>query len=242
MTAQTRAAGFFLLTILLHGLLHGCSNSGRSANVEPDELTPQEPWFCKTGEVSEAWECVQTDRVDSQYQAAPEPEPEPEPMPVPSPEPSLEPMPEPMPVPSPAPASQDTIVSEPSSSLAPSQSIATDESLPKHVRLAYHPAEDTPILDLPKEYWAVQTVALSTKESLETYAMTNSIQGMSAARIAQAGRVFYVLILGVYETKEVAKEALTDLPPAFENSWIRSVGSLQEAMLTADTLTGSNIP
>ena len=102
------------------------------------------------------------------------------------------------------------------------------------MRLAYRPEKAVAIADLPESFWAVQLIALSSKESLEAYARQHGLRGMSAAEISANGKTFYVLLLGIYESKEIAIEASADLGPPFESPWIRSVGSLQKAMLAAE--------
>ena len=95
------------------------------------------------------------------------------------------------------------------------------------------------MLDVPGDFWAVQLIALSTKEDLEAYAERHNLHGMSAAQIAnQEGEVFYILLLGIYESREIAEQAITELPKPFNNPWIRSVASLQSAMLRAEKVAG----
>lgn len=113
---------------------------------------------------------------------------------------------------------------------------AVDPSLPKYLRLAYRPREAVAIIDLPEDFWTVQLIALTSPEALEVYAQKEGLRGMSAAKISANGKLYYVLLLGVYETKANAVEAAEDLGPPFENPWVRSLGSLQRAMLAADRL------
>ncbi|MDH3641017.1 MAG: SPOR domain-containing protein [Gammaproteobacteria bacterium] len=111
---------------------------------------------------------------------------------------------------------------------------------PKHVRLAYRPERPTSLLDVPGTFWTVQLVAVSTKEALEAYARAHQLQGMSAARIAHNGELYYALLLGVYETREIASQATTDLPAPLDDLgvWIRSLGSLQQAIVEGNVLAG----
>lgn len=109
-----------------------------------------------------------------------------------------------------------------------------DSSLPKYIRLAYRPREAIAIADLPEDFWTVQLIALTSTDALETYAQTHGLRGMSAAKVSANGKIYYVLLLGVYETKANAIEASSDLGPPFEKPWIRSIGSLQRAMDAAD--------
>ena len=92
------------------------------------------------------------------------------------------------------------------------------------------------LMDLPTDFFAVQVIALSSKESLEAFASEHQIKGMSAAEVVSGDKVMYVLLLGIYESREIAEEAASGLPPPFESPWIRSIGSLQQAMLAAEKL------
>ncbi len=113
---------------------------------------------------------------------------------------------------------------------------------PKHIQLSYRPEKPVAILDLPKAFWAVQLVALSSKEALEAFAKENNVRGMSAARVWNGQGLFYVLLLGIYETRDRASQAIASLTAPFDtyNPWIRSVGSLQTAMVEADRQSGSS--
>ncbi len=118
-------------------------------------------------------------------------------------------------------------------------SLPVEASLPIHLRLAYRPDKPISLLDLPKEFMAVQLLAVSSKEALQDYARTHGLQGMSAARVAaQAGQLRYVLLLGIYENRELAQRAIKDLPPPLNvlDVWIRPMGSLQQAIIAGDDL------
>ena len=112
----------------------------------------------------------------------------------------------------------------------------TGKRVPKHIQLSYQPDKPVSLLDLPEQFWVVQLVSVSSKEALEKYAREHQLRGMSAARIWSKDQYFYILILGIYETYNNATQAIEDLPPPFDKfpPWIRSVGSLQKAMLEAD--------
>lgn len=224
----------------------GCSTA-TVVNQESANVQARKPWFCQTGEQNEAWNCVKSERL------ARSPEPTQKPpkqvkreMPIQaspvlearlstpneiSAVPAVAPIPAATPGPSPVKAQR-----------TPREATATPETVPKHVRLAYKPKKAVALIDLPADFWAVQLIALSSKEALEAFANTNDIRGMSAARIATGRDLFYVLLLGVYETRALAKDASTDLPPPFDNPWIRSLGSLQKGMLEADRVAGNRTP
>lgn len=112
----------------------------------------------------------------------------------------------------------------------------SDTNVPKHVALAYQPNGPVSLLDLPEDFWAVQLVAVSTREALEAFALEHQLKGMSAAQVASDDDIYYVLLLGIYESFDNAQQAIVDLPPPFDvnQPWIRQLGSLQTAMRAAD--------
>ena len=236
-------------------MLASCSSSTRSTALEPQTSTEREPWFCETGEENEQWQCVQSEALAA--------DPKPTRLPPrrtenPSSTPlaassasgrtfrqSIEPaatVPAAPPVPTsnqprqpaPPPETQQT---EPQVAENPSE-----QNLPKHIALAYRPDKAVSILDLPGDFWAVQLIALSSKEALEEFAKQHNIRGMSAARIAANEKLYFVLLLGIYETRALAEEASAGLPAPFDNPWVRSIASLQAGMQAADALTGTATP
>ncbi len=224
------------LSLVLCALV-GCSGSaGKAPNTPTTRDDDRAGWFCQTAENAEAWECVQ----DSALAANPQPTRKP---PKPAPPPPAPPRgpafaPEPAP---PAPEQEDASRHSDAIDTAPDETAA---ERPKHVRLSYKPDKPMSILELPEDFWAVQLVALSSPEALEEYVARHKMRGMSAARIWDGSKLFYVLLLGIYETREVAEEAITDLPPPFNlhAPWIRSLGSLQRAMVAADEAAGEAAP
>jgi DamX protein len=109
------------------------------------------------------------------------------------------------------------------------------------VRLAYRPPEAVPLTELPRDFYAVQLIAMNTREELEAFVQRHGIEGVSAARVERDDALYYVLLLGIYETLDKARRAVADLPGPFRDTtpWIRPLGSLQSAMARADTLAGS---
>jgi septal ring-binding cell division protein DamX len=110
------------------------------------------------------------------------------------------------------------------------------------VRLAYKPDKPVNIIELPPDLYAVQIVAMSSRDALEDFVSDNRLRGMSAARVANDGQVFYVLLLGIYETAAIANEAIEDIPPPMDklSPWVRRLGSLQHAMIRADEITDNS--
>ncbi len=214
---------------VLLAALAGCSSSATSTpDAGGTSPSAREPWFCQTATNDEQWECVQSETLASNPQPTRKPpQPEPEPLtPRVIPEPVAELPVRPPPAPAPA---------EPK----PVRPARADR--PKHVRLSYKPDKPVSILDLPDDFWAVQLVAVSSPEALEEYVERHKMRGMSAARIWNGEQLFYILLLGIYETRAIAEEATTDLPPPFDlhAPWIRSLGSLKRGMLAADEVVAA---
>lgn len=161
--------------------------------------------------------------VDEPVAAAPVTEP----APAPAPEREPEPIRVDAPAPEPAPVAETV---EPSSG-----------DVPAYQALAYVPEKPTSLLELPPNFWVAQLMAVSSKEFLETYAEEHNLRGLSAARIASGDRLFFVLILGIYDTKDKAQRAITNMPPPYHKykPLLRTLGSLQDAMRKADQMTGS---
>ncbi len=128
-------------------------------------------------------------------------------------------------------------------SAAGGSNVRAADAVPRHVALAYVPAQPTAMLDLPPEYFAVQLIAMNSKQSIESFVHEHQLRGMSAARIEKDSALYFVLILGIYETYDRAFEASRDLPPPLDGvePWIRSLGSLQNAMVRADQLVGNQV-
>jgi septal ring-binding cell division protein DamX len=114
---------------------------------------------------------------------------------------------------------------------------------PRYEQLAYRPSEPTSLLELPNTYWAAQLIALPSRDLLEEYANEHGLNGASAARVAIRDSLFYALLLGIYETKELAEEAIADLPPPFDvdKPWLRSLESLQQAIIEGDEIAGDSV-
>lgn len=123
---------------------------------------------------------------------------------------------------------------------APVPATTEQQEIPRHVALAYTPPEPMMITELPSDFFALQMLAVNTPEEIEAYIKDNRLVGMSGARVENNGDIFYVLIVGIYETYGRADEAAKSLPPPLDDVevWIRPLGSLQQAMLRADEMAG----
>lgn len=111
------------------------------------------------------------------------------------------------------------------------------ENLPLYVRLA-HRLDGAPLLELPSSFYAVQLYAALSRAKVEQLAVDSGLEGMAGARVERDGKVFYVLLAGVYSDRERAMRAERSLPPNIRawKPWVRSLGGLQESMRRADAL------
>ena len=216
------------LLIILGFLIGGCSSTAQQTEIASTTI---KPWFCQSSPDSEEWDCVrseslvrnpkteaikreqrQTQTVDKQISKDSQSVPK-------------------------------KTELEPKETITPTRSPKELDSsdLPAYFRLAYRTEEPVPLLDLPKSFWAVQLIALSNKDALEKYANTSSLVGLSGARVASNGKLLYVLLLGIYETKDLAIQAVASLPDNETRKptpWARSLDSLHKAMISGDYLAG----
>lgn len=243
-----------LLTCLLLLNFAACSSAGKGGATETRQSS--EAWFCQIDETGEGWDCVQ----DDELARSPVPRRLPQP---PAAEPVVEPIVEETPQESaaepvltadsapenPAPAPVENIagadeapvaasaedVAQPSTSPAPSEQ-------PKYLSLAYQPEGQTELTELPADLFVVQLMAMASSEKLTSFLDVNELNDLTAARVEKDGELFYVLILGVYESEAIARDASAELPDALAGTqpWIRKLGSLQIAMIRANDLTTSN--
>jgi len=231
-----------LSIILLCLLTTACASSAKvtdsSSNDDDNAATTDkvgDTWFCQVGESEGAWDCVQDDALAAK----------PTPTRLPTRAERRLPVLAKQEIPYPK-TTKPAAASVSASSAAPRsapQSRGSDEAnLPPHIALSYRPDKPVAILDLPAEFYAVQLVAVSTKGNLEDFASKHKIQGMSAARVWNGDQLFYVLLLGIYETRTNAEAAISSLAPPFDKMkpWVRSLDSLQQSMLQADKVAGTS--
>ncbi len=118
--------------------------------------------------------------------------------------------------------------------------IAPDQ--PKYLSMAYELENQTALTELPADLFVVQLMAMASAEKLASFLDVNELNDLTAARVEKDGELFYVLILGVYESEAIARDASAELPDALAGTqpWIRKLGSLQTAMIRANNLASSN--
>ena len=216
------------LLIVLAFLISGCSTTAQQTDIASTTL---KPWFCQSSDDNEEWDCVRSESLvrNPKTEAIKREQRQAQVVDAEISEDSRS-----------IPTKTDT---EPAKTISPTSSPKNSKSseLPVYFRLAYRTEEPVPLLDLPKSFWAVQLIALSNKDALEKYANASSLVGLSGARVASNGKLLYVLLLGIYESKELARQAVASLPnkEAMKPSpWIRSLDSLHKAMLSGDYLSG----
>jgi len=246
-----------MVLLLLVCIGCGSRNTAPSTQTSDNVDSKDESWFCQVGATDDDWDCVQSEALAASHTPDRLPAPRaqnPAVIDVPDPlsrglnrssdlsrQPSLAPVANSNTA-SPPPPVKPTSQPKPAASAATSSSSSSSKKEPKHVALSYRPDKPTALLDLPSDFWAVQLVAVSSKEALEKWARDNKVIGMSAARIWNGQQMFYILLLGIYETRENAEEAIESLQTPFgdQKPWVRSLGSLQAAMIEADRESGTS--
>jgi len=222
------------------GFLLAFTNTLAAAN--PVEQPDGDGWFCEQGKQTKEWVCLQSESIGSSAETR-ETDPEDSLNPalnlsldvlepvkrdvrplielIESAEPVVEPAIKPRPTPVPA--------------------HSVDPDLPLYVRLSYKPGQAINISQISPTFYVVQLMSLSNKENLEAYFSNHKLLGLSAARVESNEEVLFVLLLGIYENYANAQQASVNMPIELENitPWIRSLDSLQKAMVRADELTGT---
>jgi septal ring-binding cell division protein DamX len=114
---------------------------------------------------------------------------------------------------------------------------------PDWQQLAYRPAHVIPLKDLPSGFYTVQIVAMSSMEALESFRHAHGLDGVLGARIESGGRIFYALLLGVYETLADARAAAAARPASLQSyqPWIRKLDTLKAAVARADALANAAV-
>ncbi|MFK7733845.1 MAG: SPOR domain-containing protein [Pseudomonadales bacterium] len=112
-------------------------------------------------------------------------------------------------------------------------SFAADK--PDYWQHAYKPSQETHVIDLPADMFAVQLIAVSTRKQVEAFVELHNLWDMTAVKVSKAGKPLYVLIPGVYKSRVDAESAVASLPVSVQQlkPWIRPLGGLQQAMRDA---------
>ena len=103
---------------------------------------------------------------------------------------------------------------------------------------AQESATSASLQDLPGDFWAVQLIALNSQTQLRDFMQSTQLDELTGAMIEVNGRTWYVALLGIYENRDLAEQAAAQRPVALQRyePYIRSVASLQAAMIAADPL------
>jgi len=82
----------------------------------------------------------------------------------------------------------------------------------------------------PADMYAVQVVASSSMDQLNFFASQNQLSDEWIAETVVDGKTWFVLMAGVYATKDEAEQALVGLQDLGTDPWIRTIGSVQAVM------------
>ena len=209
------------------GVLSGCAGTtvdDASASRIDAERSVEDDWFCEPGEDG-GWDCVQ----DPSRVANPRPLRLPKPL-FAQPGGAAQ-----APFGSQAPR---TALRQSATPEAPTPGAPWDSSTPLYQRLSYQPDRRTALTDLPGNFYAIQLVALSSREDLDEYIIDNNLPTLPGAVVENDGKRFYTLLAGIYTDRETAERAALSLPPSVraQGPWIRSMESLQAAIARAEQL------
>jgi septal ring-binding cell division protein DamX len=232
---MSKLAFLICLTTLL-----GCGGRGTSDTSLGDSVG-EGNWFCEMAEDGEQWDCIQ----DPELARAPQPSRLPR---VDTPDSAPGGTPEQPPLEQRSEtlgdaASQATPAGAEPADLAVASSepgiTPSEDAQPATPRPA---SADNPLMDLPVDHYAVQLLAMNDAAELANFVADHQLDGTLSARVERNGELYHVLLLGVYETRELAEQASLALPPPLDakTPWIRSVRSIQNAMLRGDTLAANS--
>lgn len=107
------------------------------------------------------------------------------------------------------------------------------------------PADEvSALMALPPDHFAIQAGAFPNADALHRHARRYGIEPAYRVRLASSNRLFHVLILQVHDSQRAAEAALANLPQPLNGMelWIRSVGSLQNAVRAGDALASEQRP
>lgn len=124
---------------------------------------------------------------------------------------------------------------------APVEPVVAEPALPEMVMLdepvvAKSPARQNmaaggDLSSQPADYFAVQVCASRSMKQLGTFAKRHNLSAQWTAQTTVKGETWYVLLEGVYATRDEAKAALAQVSGQVDTRpWIRSIGSLQAVM------------
>jgi len=202
-------------------VLTGCSN----AQVRRTPATPRPiPWFCQMNESRDDWQCVQ----DAQAAANPKP----------------------------ARLPNDVIEPEPVAAAAVGLTAAADVSDNDGLAPLATPgdAADTGVLEeppdvvddasdllaMPEDGFAVQLIATASRDQADAFVESHGLTdtGVMTLQLAREGDIYYVVLLGTFDTYAQAQAAVDGRPESLSEitPWIRPLLSIQTGLTTAREL------
>lgn len=109
---------------------------------------------------------------------------------------------------------------------------------------AEQPAErPSDILDLAPSRYVVQLIALRSRQDLDAFVERHALMDGIKVRIRVKGVVHFVLLQGIYPDRASAARAASRVPKSLAiKPWIRSLGSLQDAVRAARGLPPASQP
>ena len=113
---------------------------------------------------------------------------------------------------------------------------------PEYLWLSYRPDVPTRIEDLPDNYYAVQLAAFSDMKKANNYASNNTwLVEPRGVRIASGSKKYYVILLGIYESRTRAERAANSIAQhvGSDKPWVRSMTSLKPAIKAAEEKFGN---
>lgn len=216
-------------------LVAGCSGSRLRRTPTAAQDTP---WFCQLNETRDNWECVQ----DAELARRPRPER----LPTDVVEPETEP----------APAIQPGVTYEPelapeprigSSGTSPVATAATGAAIiettpapqPAQVEAPVAPLD---LMSLPGDMYAVQLIAMANEPLANDFVRDHDIGNAMTLMLGRDGSLYYVVLLGIYESYGAAQRAVDHRPSSLANikPWIRSLASIQQGVREARSLASGS--
>ncbi|MCY4143281.1 MAG: SPOR domain-containing protein [Gammaproteobacteria bacterium] len=114
---------------------------------------------------------------------------------------------------------------------------------PEYLWLSHRPDAPTLIENLPDTFYAVQLAAFSDMQKANNYASNASwLVEPRGVKTASGGKTYYVILLGIYETRTRAERAVSSISKHIgsDKPWIRSMTSLKPAIRAANGSGGGD--
>lgn len=225
--------------------MSGCASK---APQEANEPSSYPPWVCGLSHNKDRWQCQREGKEPAPPaaqpadagQAAPPADAD---QAVPAKTAQASPAVEPATAQASPAADPATAQAEPESPPPPTEPAVDSDAEPSAAADAL-PEEVNSLMALPPDYFAIQAGAFPNAEALQRHTLQYGIEPAYRVRLASNNRLFHVLILQVHDSQRAAEAALANLPQPLNEMdlWIRSVGSLQNAVRAGDALASDQRP